>query len=181
MKNLEAESIREKPADQFVPLPTNPPARILVVEDDDAIRRLSAEVLGRSGYEVHTAEDGEAGWKALSALRHEPDGYDLVVTDNNMPKLSGVDMVKKMRSARIDLPVILVTAVLPESEIRQHPWMRFSATLLKPYSTEELLRTVREVLHASVVGGVRIEEFFPAFSGQTKWPQYPITRPSTSP
>jgi DNA-binding response OmpR family regulator len=181
MKNFETEAPREKTTAAFVPIPASSPARILVVEDDDSIRRLSADVLGRAGYEVHTAEDGEAGWKALNALRHEPDGYDLVITDNNMPKLTGVDMVKKMRSARIDLPVILVTAILPESEIRQHPWMRFSATILKPYSTDELLRTVREVLHASVVGGVRIEEFFPAFAGQAKWPQYPITRPGTSP
>ena len=60
---------------------TNPPHRILVVEDDISIRRLNTEVLRRSGYEVDAAEDGAAAWEALNA-----DSYDLMITDNNMPK-----------------------------------------------------------------------------------------------
>src|ERR1017187_5344654 len=65
-----------------------PTHRILVVDDEPDIRRLNAEVLKSSGYEVDTAEDGKAGWQALQAVSHAPDSYDLLITDHNMPGLS---------------------------------------------------------------------------------------------
>src|SRR5689334_19643597 len=65
----------------------NPAHRILVVDDELGIRQVSAAVLGCSGYDVDTAEDGEAGWNALQTKN-----YDLLITDNNMPKLTGVEL-----------------------------------------------------------------------------------------
>ena len=75
--------------------------RILVVEDDDDIRRFNAEALTRSGYHVEAAVDGAAGWEALNAGR-----YDLLITDNNMPNLSGIKLIKKLNDARIAVRVI---------------------------------------------------------------------------
>jgi two-component system, chemotaxis family, sensor histidine kinase and response regulator WspE len=63
--------------------------RILVVDDDISIRELSAAVLMPSGYQVDTAEDGAAGWEALHG-----NNYDLLITDHNMPRVSGVELVK---------------------------------------------------------------------------------------
>jgi Response regulator receiver domain len=63
------------------PAPVKPTKRILVVEDDISIRRLSTEMLIRSGYQVDAAADGAAGWKALQGK-----SYDLVITDNFMPE-----------------------------------------------------------------------------------------------
>lgn len=123
---------------------TNPPHRILVVEDDLAIRRLDTEVLVRSGYEVDAAEDGAAGWDALQA-----GDYDLMITDNSMPRLTGVELLKKLRAARMELPVIMATGTLPAEEFNRHPWLRPAATLLKPYTVEQLLRTVKKVLRES--------------------------------
>jgi DNA-binding response OmpR family regulator len=129
---------------------TNPPHRILVVEDDSDIRRLDAEVLKSSGYEVDTAEDGEAGLeKVLHAVSYAPDGYDLLITDNNMPKLTGVEMIKKLRAERMILPVIIATGTLPAPELTRNPWLQPAAMLLKPYTVEELLGTVRKVLRAT--------------------------------
>ena len=59
--------------------------RILVVDDDDDIRRFNAEALTGSGYHVEAAVDGAAGWEALNA-----DRYDLLITDNSMPNISGI-------------------------------------------------------------------------------------------
>ena len=87
-----------------------PSNRILVVDDDIDLRLLSAEVLFHSGYQVDTAEDGETGWEALQARN-----YDLLITDNKMPKVSGVELVKKLRSARMALPVILARQQCPRS------------------------------------------------------------------
>src|ERR1051326_2561730 len=76
----------------------NPPHRILVVDDESSIRQFSTEVLIDSGYEVDAVEDGAAAWQELSA-----DRYDLLVTDHNIPKVTGVELLKKLRAARMDL------------------------------------------------------------------------------
>src|SRR6266850_2286293 len=86
---------------------TYPPHRILVVDDDFDIRQLSAKVLRNRGYQVDAAEDGAAGWEAL-----QTSNYDLLITDHNMPKVSGVELVKKMRAARMTLPVVLASGTL---------------------------------------------------------------------
>jgi DNA-binding response OmpR family regulator len=120
---------------------TNPSHRILVVEDDILIRQLNTVALLRSGYDVDAAEDGDAAWKALSA-----DCYDLVITDNSMPKVTGIELLKKMRAGRMELPVIMATGVLPKEEFNRHPWLQPEAMLAKPYTIEEMLSIVKKVL-----------------------------------
>jgi DNA-binding response OmpR family regulator len=119
----------------------NPPHRILVVEDDIHVRQLNTEVLTRSGYEVDAAEDGAAVWVALNG-----DSYDLMITDNGMPRLTGVELLRKLRAARMELPVIMATATLPTEEFARSPWLQPAATLVKLYTIGELLRTVKKVL-----------------------------------
>ena len=120
-----------------------PSNRILLVDDDTDIRLLGADLLFHSGYQVDTAEDGESGWEALQAK-----SYDLLITDNKMPKVSGLELVKKLRSARMALPVILVSGAMPE-ELNRLPWLQLAATLLKPFTPGELLGTVKKVLRAT--------------------------------
>jgi two-component system alkaline phosphatase synthesis response regulator PhoP len=118
-----------------------------VVEDEPDIRRLNAEVLKRSGYEVDTAEDGRVGWETVS---HAPDSYALLITDHNMPGLTGLALVKKLRDTRMTLPVIMATAALPSEDLFiRYPWLQPAAVLLKPYTIEELLVTVRKFLRAT--------------------------------
>ena len=124
--------------------PTKPPCRILVVDDDIIFRQLNTEALLRSGYEVDAAEDGAAAWEALQIK-----AFNLLITDNNMPGLTGVELVKKLRSARMALPVILATGIFPTQELTRYPWLQPDATLLKPYTFEEMLRTVKNVLRAT--------------------------------
>ena len=119
-------------------------ASILVVEDDISIRQLTTEMLVRSGYEVDVAPDGAAGWEALQAKR-----YDLLITDNFMPKLTGIEMLKKVHATRMKLPVVMATAILPEEEFVLHPWLEAVPTLIKPFSIGELLATVEKVLSVS--------------------------------
>lgn len=117
--------------------------RILVVEDEGAIRQICSEALVRSGYQVDAAEDGEAGWNALNAASLDANGYDLLITDNRMPWLSGVELIQKLRSARMELPVILASGALPANADGLH----LAAILPKPFSQDQLLQTVRHVLH----------------------------------
>ena len=130
-----------RPARQFNAGRVRP--RILVVEDEPDIRRLNAEVLKSFGYQVDTAEDGMAGWKALRAVRHAPESYALLITDYDMPGLTGLALVKKLRAARLALPVIMATGrLLPEDLFTRYDWLQPVAALIKPYSVEQLLGTV---------------------------------------
>jgi len=124
--------------------PTKPPCRILVVEDDSDVRQLSTEVLIHSGYEVDAAADGAAAWEALQIK-----AFNLLITDHNMPRLTGVELVKKLRAARMDLPVIMATGRLPTEALAQNPSLQLAAVLPKPFSVAELLETVRVVLRAT--------------------------------
>jgi len=141
-------ALLEAPCDQAGPSPTrrlkNPSHHILVVDEDGEIRQLSAEALVRFGYLVDAAKDGAAAWKALHAY-----SYDLLITDNSMPKLSGVELVKKLRSAGMTLPIILASGELPTEELDRNPWLQLAATLVKPFSSGQLLETVRKVLLAA--------------------------------
>ena len=123
---------------------TRPNHRILIVDDDTSILQLSTEVLTNSGYAVDTAEDGAAAWQALNT-----DNYDLLITDHNMPKVTGLELVGKLRAARMALPVILATGAMPTEELDRQPWLRIEATLLKPFTIPMLLETVQEVLRAT--------------------------------
>lgn len=118
--------------------------RILVVDDDATLLLWSATVLGDSGYQVDTAEDGDGGWEALHARN-----YDLLITDNNMPKVSGVELVKRLRGEAWAIPVILVSGEMPRDELKRNPWLHLAATLEKPFSRKELLEAVKEVLGQS--------------------------------
>lgn len=120
---------------------TNSPDHILVVDDDLLFRRLHTGLLLRSGYEVDAVADSAAAWQALIT-----DGYDLVITDNNLPDASGVELLKKLRSAHMALPVIMATGTSPREEFTGQPWLQPAATLLKPYTAEEMLRAVKKVL-----------------------------------
>jgi len=133
----------EKPAKAPIRDPINPSRRILVVDDDNDTRQLSVDVLAGSGYDVEGVKDGAAGWKALQA----DNNYDLIVTDNKMPNMTGIEMIAKLRSARIAVPVIMATGDLPLHEFARKPWLKPDAMLQRPFSNGELLETVRNVLH----------------------------------
>ena len=135
---------------------TNPASHILVVDDDREILALNTEALVGFGYRVHAVEGGAAAWQALHA-----NNYDLLITDNNMPEQSGVELVIKLRAARMTLPVILASGELSAAELNRNAWLQFAATLAKPFSIGQLLETVGAVLLAADNTRRRAAAFFP--------------------
>ncbi|HET7788509.1 MAG TPA: response regulator, partial [Myxococcales bacterium] len=79
--------------------------RVLVVDDEQSLRKVLSATLQREGYEVQVAADGE---EALVAL--ERDGADVVVTDLVMPRMDGLTLLRKVVKTHPDVPVIVVTA-----------------------------------------------------------------------
>jgi len=146
-----------------VPLqcPAKRPCRILVVDDDRDLRLLYADALARSDYDVDAVDDGAAAWKALHV-----NNYDLLIIEHNLPRLTGVELVMKLRSARMVLPVILVTGQLPAEVLVQSPLLQLAALLPKPFYLSQLLETVRAVLQAtgSIPGQL---ELLPVWPGQS--------------
>ncbi|HVZ33428.1 MAG TPA: sigma-54 dependent transcriptional regulator [Polyangiaceae bacterium] len=79
--------------------------QILVVDDEPNLRRVLGAQLSRDGYEVHTVEDGEAALKILQ------DQYvDVVITDLRMPRLDGLELLRRALALEPDLPVVIITA-----------------------------------------------------------------------
>jgi DNA-binding response OmpR family regulator len=128
--------------------PAKRASRILVVDDDTTSRQLSALALSSSGYHVDTAEDGAAGWEAL-----HKENYDLLITDNSMPKVSGLELVQKIRSASMKLPVVMASGAIPAEALNGNRLLQLAATLLKPFTIDELLSTVKNVLRATNSNG----------------------------
>jgi DNA-binding NtrC family response regulator len=121
--------------------------RILVVEAADDLRQLNAEVLVDAGFHVDASEDGLAAWAALQLHR-----YDLLITDQFLPNVSGVELLKKLHAAHMILPVIMATGILPTWEFALHPCLQSVAMLRKPYSFEKLLSMVKHILHPNAGG-----------------------------
>src|SRR5664280_648690 len=94
--------------------PTIVPHRILVIDGDCDIRRLCTDVLDGFGYRVDVASNGETGWEALRANQ-----YNLLLTEEALPGVSGLELVGKMRAAHVALPVIMASERLCLLESRK--------------------------------------------------------------
>jgi DNA-binding response OmpR family regulator len=141
---MTAKSISQARKPTVTPYQSQLNPRILVVDDDDDIRRLNTEVLAGSGYKVDAAADGAVAWDTLQL-----NSYDLLLTDHDMPKVTGVELLIKLRAACMALPVILISGTISTETLKRYPWLQIDATLLKPYTPDELLATVRKVLYAT--------------------------------
>jgi DNA-binding NtrC family response regulator len=112
--------------------------RVLVVDDEPEIRRLNSDLLMDLDFDVDVAEDGLAAWKLL-----ERNEYNLMITDNLMPRMSGVELLKKLHASRRFVPTIMATGTMPDEQVTCQPWFQVVTTLIKPYTLEELLMAVK--------------------------------------
>jgi DNA-binding response OmpR family regulator len=119
-------------------------ATVLVVEDDPAIRRGLVDVLTFQGYAVREAADGKAGLDAAMAT-----DVDLILLDILMPKMDGFAVLKEVRLAKPQVPVIIMTARGEEPD--RVKGLRDGADdyVVKPFSLPELLARVQAVLRRS--------------------------------
>ncbi|MEN6450451.1 MAG: response regulator [Thermoguttaceae bacterium] len=123
--------------------------RIFLCDDEIHILRAAEIKFARAGYEVETANDGQAAWEAIQ--RRTP---DLLITDCQMPRLDGFGLVRKLRdnAATADLPIMMLTAKgfeLSQQELAEK-W-NVLALIAKPFSPRELLRRVDSILQEQPV------------------------------
>jgi nitrogen-specific signal transduction histidine kinase len=117
---------------------------VLIAEDERALRRLSATVLGQAGYRTLEASDGQ---QALEMFTMHARNIVMVVTDIVMPRMGGIELADRLRTTHPELPILFVTGYVEQSEA-----LHASAeipVLLKPFSPEAFLRAISATLQAA--------------------------------
>lgn len=128
----EHQGMRSSPETQSLP-------RVLLVEDDDALRLVASEALALAGFEVAAVESAESAGDALAAA-------DGLVTDGHLPGMGGIELADHARRVRPGMPVVVISAdpaVGVASAARGLPF------LAKPVAFDELARTLRALIEAS--------------------------------
>lgn len=120
--------------------------RIMIAEDDADLRDLLQDDLEDGGYETVAVIDGRA---AMAHVEREHEQIDLVITDVNMPGVTGDELLAAMRTQRPEAPVIVITAFGSVEQAVEMVKAGAFQYLTKPFDTDELLRTVSEALEQS--------------------------------
>jgi len=122
----------------------NASLRILVVDDFLTMRATTRSLLKELGcLNVDEAHDGQAAWQKVCAMR-----YDLVITDNNMPKMHGITLIEKIRAREEtkNLAVVMITAEKTRDVVLHAGRLELSDFILKPYSPAVFARRIGAVL-----------------------------------
>ncbi len=119
-------------------------ARVLVIDDDQAIRDLLREILRSEGHEVYEASDGDAGVRLFRA--HHP---DLVVLDMFMPNREGLETMREIRAESPNTRVLAISGAFSQAgydALSMAEMLGATRTLMKPFGAVKFLETVRELL-----------------------------------
>ncbi|MBY0470023.1 response regulator [bacterium] len=124
--------------------------KILVVDDMPAMRSILRGMLEELGFkEIHEAEDGDLAWEMLQAAATEPSGgFALVISDWNMPGMTGVDLLRALRSAKEtrDIPFLMVTARGDQGHIAEATQAGVTDYVVKPFNAAQLGEKISAVL-----------------------------------
>jgi two-component system OmpR family response regulator len=123
----------------------NTSARILVVDDEDALREMLGDALRLSGFEVLEATDGS---KALALLQKEK--VELIVSDVNMPGMDGYEMLTQLRAQGDNTPAIMLTARRERQDVTKGLKLGADDYVTKPFGLEELILRVNAVLRRTL-------------------------------
>jgi len=118
------------------------PIKILVVDDDLSIRNMLSIVLKTSGYEVTTADSSES---ALKRLKNE--SFSLIISDIKMPGISGIDLLKKIKTIQPEIPVIMITAFASANDAVEAMKLGAEDYITKPFNLDELKLIIDKSLY----------------------------------
>jgi NO-binding membrane sensor protein with MHYT domain/nitrogen-specific signal transduction histidine kinase/CheY-like chemotaxis protein len=140
----QAEATLAAASESAAPLPRGNGERVLLVEDEANLLAMTAEVLTRLGYEPASFSDSQS---ALAAFDAEPRSFDVVVTDDVMPGLTGTGLALRLHRQRPDLPIVLVSGYGGPALTRQALIAGVSELLAKPLQSRQIATTLARILH----------------------------------
>lgn len=118
--------------------------RILVIDDQESMRSIIAQMLKGKGHTVIAAVDGEEGLKFFEQYKNE---FDLVLCDVNMPKKNGFEVLQAIKSSRPATPVVLMTGTNEEMAGYFGKEFKAEAVINKPFVVDEALKTIEALLN----------------------------------
>jgi len=131
--------------------------RILTVEDEPAVTHMLALILGGPSAKITNACDG---WMALMKIGAAAEPFDVIITDHRMPRMNGLDLVRRLRVRQFTGKIIVLSAYLTKENIQAYEELEVDMMLAKPFDVGEL-QLAMDLL--------------------TKKPSAPITAPLTAP
>ena len=123
---------------------------ILVVDDEDVVRRTTRAGLERGGFQVLLAESGERAVEVLVDPETPP--LDLIILDMSMPALSGKDVMERIRMLKIDVPVLICSGYGETEVCREFAGLDFAGFIQKPFTVRQLTARIRGVLQEGTSG-----------------------------
>ncbi len=119
-------------------------ARVLFVDDEAALAAMAERMLSNLGYAVTAATEPE---RALEILAASPEAFDIVLTDQTMPKMAGLELAAWVREMRPDLPVVIMTGFASRVDPEVAAALAIREVVRKPYSRRELAEAIDRALH----------------------------------
>jgi DNA-binding NtrC family response regulator len=157
----------------------DPKKRVLIVDDEPNVRLMLLTALESVGYDVFAAENGCA---ALEHLRHTSSGCDLILLDLKMPKMDGMEVLRRLREEKIVVPVIILTAHGSIPDAVQSMKLGAIDFLTKPITPDALRRVVAEVIERQALPGdaARPAETSPRPSDRSRQVAFDLARAKRS-
>lgn len=124
-------------------MPFDPNMRVLVVDDFSTMRRIIKNILRQLGLNnVVEADDGTTAWDVLNK-----DKIDFVISDWNMPQMTGIDLLRKVRGSEefADLPFLMVTAEAQQENIIEAVQAKVSNYIVKPFTAEVMKQKIDKI------------------------------------
>ena len=115
------------------------PLQILTVEDEKAVAQMLAIVLGGPTAKVTRATDG---WEALIKIGATQQPFDVVITDHRMPRVNGLDLVRRLRTRKFEGKILVLSAHLSDEDIEAYEELDVDMMMSKPFDFEELQSAV---------------------------------------
>jgi CheY-like chemotaxis protein len=117
--------------------------RILFVDDEEALVEMGEDILAELGYDVTSRMSSR---EALALLKLDPSRFDLVITDQTMPDMTGIDLANEILDLRADMPIIMCTGFSYVVDADKAKAAGIKAFAMKPLTKREIAKTIRRVL-----------------------------------
>ena len=119
----------------------NSEKKILIVDDEAVVREVLSRILSKKNYEITYAEDGESAIKHVGRTK-----FDLILLDLRLPGIYGIEVLKEIKKINKDIPVILISAYLTNSGIKEAAEIGIVGYIKKPFDVKQVISAVEKAL-----------------------------------